>query len=416
VTGPTVEDLIEQITARTYGMPVRPMQRVLAMGETAVPALADALPRYQDDDERDALWLIVLLGELRHPDGVAPLIQQMQRSELDMLALAAAEALAKIGPPAVSALAGVAERGDVAQRLYAYAALGWISDERAYAILVEALRHDRPLGDVLAMALADQGRAEAIAPLYEAYTSCEPWQRPEFEAALRAPHRGIAGTSPPMRDWRLRYRRLPELGDAFDLHWVGVLAVLRAGRETMPERPLIPVRPLQAILDEREPDEPKPRCEECGAPIEYHTGLPACPETAVTVAVYQLNLLDDAREDGIDDLFELLDEFEADEADYRDRGKPRAPRARARWREEVSELQMCRQSCQWLIEQDVETVEAARALLLAHAGRLADRYGDPEGLLEPPRPSRGLGAKVGRNDPCPCGSGLKYKRCCLGKT
>jgi len=24
--------------------------------------------------------------------------------------------------------------------------------------------------------------------------------------------------------------------------------------------------------------------------------------------------------------------------------------------------------------------------------------------------------KVGRNNPCPCGSGLKYKRCCLGKT
>ncbi|MBI2970412.1 MAG: SEC-C domain-containing protein [Gammaproteobacteria bacterium] len=23
--------------------------------------------------------------------------------------------------------------------------------------------------------------------------------------------------------------------------------------------------------------------------------------------------------------------------------------------------------------------------------------------------------KVGRNDPCPCGSGLKYKHCCLGK-
>ena len=23
--------------------------------------------------------------------------------------------------------------------------------------------------------------------------------------------------------------------------------------------------------------------------------------------------------------------------------------------------------------------------------------------------------KVGRNDPCPCGSGLKYKRCCLDK-
>ena len=23
--------------------------------------------------------------------------------------------------------------------------------------------------------------------------------------------------------------------------------------------------------------------------------------------------------------------------------------------------------------------------------------------------------KAGRNDPCPCGSGKKYKKCCLGK-
>ena len=24
-------------------------------------------------------------------------------------------------------------------------------------------------------------------------------------------------------------------------------------------------------------------------------------------------------------------------------------------------------------------------------------------------------AKIGRNDPCPCGSGIKYKKCCIGK-
>ena len=23
--------------------------------------------------------------------------------------------------------------------------------------------------------------------------------------------------------------------------------------------------------------------------------------------------------------------------------------------------------------------------------------------------------KIGRNDPCPCGSGKKYKKCCIGK-
>ena len=26
--------------------------------------------------------------------------------------------------------------------------------------------------------------------------------------------------------------------------------------------------------------------------------------------------------------------------------------------------------------------------------------------------TRRVGKKIGRNDPCPCGSGLKYKKCC----
>ena len=30
---------------------------------------------------------------------------------------------------------------------------------------------------------------------------------------------------------------------------------------------------------------------------------------------------------------------------------------------------------------------------------------------EKPKPAR-TGPKVGRNDPCPCGSGKKYKQCC----
>jgi len=35
---------------------------------------------------------------------------------------------------------------------------------------------------------------------------------------------------------------------------------------------------------------------------------------------------------------------------------------------------------------------------------------DLEKLLNPPKPIRS--EKVGRNDPCPCGSGKKYKKCC----
>ena len=33
------------------------------------------------------------------------------------------------------------------------------------------------------------------------------------------------------------------------------------------------------------------------------------------------------------------------------------------------------------------------------------------GTVEPPRRAS---PKIGRNDPCPCGSGKKYKRCCQG--
>jgi SEC-C motif-containing protein len=32
-----------------------------------------------------------------------------------------------------------------------------------------------------------------------------------------------------------------------------------------------------------------------------------------------------------------------------------------------------------------------------------------------PPPVRSAGPKIGRNDPCPCGSGKKYKHCCAGR-
>jgi preprotein translocase subunit SecA len=44
-----------------------------------------------------------------------------------------------------------------------------------------------------------------------------------------------------------------------------------------------------------------------------------------------------------------------------------------------------------------------------NAARAADMAGDAK-----PRPARRAAGKVGRNDPCPCGSGKKYKHCCGG--
>jgi uncharacterized protein len=63
----------------------------------------------------------------------------------------------------------------------------------------------------------------------------------------------------------------------------------------------------------------------------------------------------------------------------------------------------------------VEDVGEGRALLFASAIELAGRFGDPQGLLSPANRIQKPAPKVGRNDRCPCGSGRKYKQCCLGK-
>jgi hypothetical protein len=409
-------ELIDRITRWPYGMPVRLMERALAMGPAAIPELASALAACRDDEERDALWLIVLLGETRHPDAVAPLVAQMRRTELDVLSEAAGEGLAKIGAAAVPALLEVARTGDERERLAAYVTLGRIPDERSFGALADALGRERRLADVVAVALGEQGRPEAIAALDRSYRECEPWQRPEFEGTLWSLHHRSPSPAAWREDWRLRYRRVPELEDNIRPDLLAMYGIVHAQGGSLADRPTQPIRPLDEILaGGSDEDEPEETCPECGAPVESYTGLPACPETAVGTAVFQLEFLAGAREDGIEDLFELLDEVEADQQDRLDAGEPRGPKARDRRRNELDELAMCRETCIWLVERGVESVERGRALLLDEAARLAETFGDPEGLLEPARPVRLAGPKIGRNDPCPCGSGRKYKRCCLAK-
>ena len=53
-------------------------------------------------------------------------------------------------------------------------------------------------------------------------------------------------------------------------------------------------------------------------------------------------------------------------------------------------------------------------MLASGGGAPVDAFGagDPlEGQAGAPRPLQQDGPKIGRNDPCPCGSGKKYKHC-----
>ena len=61
-----------------------------------------------------------------------------------------------------------------------------------------------------------------------------------------------------------------------------------------------------------------------------------------------------------------------------------------------------------IVGSSIETMGGMAACLF-----LADEeedISDLEKLLNPPKPVQSL--KIGRNDPCPCGSGKKYKKYC----
>lgn len=38
-----------------------------------------------------------------------------------------------------------------------------------------------------------------------------------------------------------------------------------------------------------------------------------------------------------------------------------------------------------------------------------------QSAIEDPRTHEIIQRKIGRNEPCPCGSGLKFKKCCISK-
>lgn len=67
---------------------------------------------------------------------------------------------------------------------------------------------------------------------------------------------------------------------------------------------------------------------------------------------------------------------------------------------------------------DADKREKALQLMIASLPRIY-RYFEPQrrarARASSSIPPRKAGPKVGRNDPCPCGSGRKYKHCCAGK-
>ena len=88
-------------------------------------------------------------------------------------------------------------------------------------------------------------------------------------------------------------------------------------------------------------------------------------------------------------------------------------------------LQMQIDHANGIISRDAQALRDAMAgavasLRSAADERTLDRFDEAvdilSGLKTPPKqePIRHIGPRISPNDPCPCGSGKKYKKCCGG--
>jgi hypothetical protein len=400
--------LLDEIERWPNGVPVRLMQRVLALGEAALPTIVARFPD-ADDEEREPLWYLALLAELRSPAAVPTLVACLEGMEDLLLRVVAAEGLAKVGAAAVPALRELVARGDDQTRLLGYGALGWIHDEAAFNILLDAANNDEPLAHIVATALTEHRRPELQTMLYEIYQRSPAWQRVDLADAIHHLHWGIHHQQPVQADWRFRYYTSgTTIG--VDLGWLGVSSILYDDREQLAASEQQPLQSLADIIGEKADEhEPPTYCEGCGALIEFPTGVPTCPENVLDVVRLQLSFLQEERDGGRDDLFDILNDVDMALWELTHEPEPRSKQKRAERQEEDDYLAFLRATCLWAIERGLETIGPARATLLAEIGRLADRYG----IELTPAPVVRSSAKLGRNDPCHCGSGKKYKNCCL---
>ena len=119
----------------------------------------------------------------------------------------------------------------------------------------------------------------------------------------------------------------------------------------------------------------RPRCAKIAA--QQSNGPPArrpVPRPPSISRCTSSRFLAEARDDGTDDLFELLDALDAREWKHLDSGEPVTPGAREHWRDERDEASgSAARPANRPIQHGVEAVSPARALLVAEASRLAER-------------------------------------------
>jgi hypothetical protein len=409
-----IEPLVaELLAADRWSLPVRVMEDLIAAGEATAEPLVELVRRVRQVEYRRAsVWAAVVLGQVRAGAAAPVLAHEIAKSPPDalMFRVPAADALAEIGEAALPALRSLAASEATNDRLWAYYAAGLVHAAAAYDFLLDALASDATMADAIAHALVDHGNAAAVGALHQALERAEPWQRPHIEQAMCDLHGGFRPLHTRRRDWRVRYR-LNALFGRYPISWAATRAITH-DLDELAQGSDVPVRSLAEILGDREPTQ-EPHCECCGVRQWTGTGVRVCPRLAATIPVLQAYLLR-RRDDGeTDDIFDRLDEIEADLLETATDPEPRSRRAQERREDHLSEFRLMQAALTWAIEKHAGSVSATRVMLVSEGLRAAQQHGDPDGLFQKVRPHEHIASRrVGRNEPCPCGSGRKYKKCC----
>jgi len=202
---------LDELTRARERPPAEAIAALGAAGEAAVQPLLDLLGGLDvDADDWTPVWIAVALGEIRSPRAVPALLELLALPEGDVLAEAAAEALARTGAHALSGLLIFTRNAPAWEaRAAGYAAIGLIPGDASLAFLVEALDRDVLLWSAIANALADLGDARALPALRALCPKCEEREAEPVREAIAI----LEGTHPPYpnvlkRPWRERFTGL----------------------------------------------------------------------------------------------------------------------------------------------------------------------------------------------------------------
>ncbi len=414
-----IKILLQKICAReTASYPVIEMEKVIDSGEAVVPGIISCLnketgfPRPEDD-----LPLLVMLGEIRSPKAVDMLIKYLKVVKYNITAEVACEALAKIGISAIPALKEIvtAEKNDI-MRIYAYAALGYMRNEEAHKILIDQLGIDRKLTCAIALALSMYKRKEDADKIYKIYQELtENVFNPDIEESIWF---CVKSDPEPLLlvdgNWRVRYRRIPHYGWSPAVSALGIMAItyndimkgrggLREARKDLKKLSLDKILSQDLIKFKKEEF-----CEDCKKRIVYKAGLPVCPcHSAYPAAVFQEEFVKAyirLNYTNVPEILDLLDDLYEETKKRKNKSKQK---------DDLEKISMQYMTMSYFIEQRIYSLQDALKELSIIKEGAEKNYKIDFGSIMQDRPERQVESKkAGRNEPCPCGSGKKYKKCC----